>query len=146
MKYYYTLEDKAKGVFFMKSMEKGTQAVDKGNFKIIAKGSVIALLSTVILLFILSVVLTYSSLGENIIIPCIIVITAISIFIGSELSSAKIRKNGIVNGAMVGLIYIFVLYISSSILTGNFKFNLYSIILVVVSIVIGMAGRNNRSK
>ena len=58
----------------------------------ILKGVGISLISTVLLLIIFSIVLTYSSIQESAINPVIMIITAISILIGSSISNMKIKK------------------------------------------------------
>lgn len=116
---------------------KGTE---NNTLKNIAKGLGIAFLTTIILLFILSVVLTYSDVSEKIINPTIIIITATSILIGSSIGNMKIKKNGIINGGIIGGIYILSMYIISSILNWNFGLNLQSIIMIIVGIVFGILG------
>ena len=105
----------------------------------IAKGVIIALLSTLILLLIFSAVLTYTQVSENIINPVIIVITAISILIGSSIGNIKIRKNGLINGAIIGL-YIAIIYFTSSILNWHFGLKWQSIIMIIVGMVFGILG------
>lgn len=95
---------------------------------------------TLILLVIFSLVLTFTSIPESVEIPVLIIITAISILIGSSLSTIKLNKNGILNGGAVGLIYIAILYILSTIVTGTFVLNMAGIILVICSCVAGMLG------
>lgn len=51
------------------------------NIKNIFKGVAISLISTMILLFIFSVILTYTNVSENTITPVIIVVTAIGILV-----------------------------------------------------------------
>ena len=85
-------------------------------------------------------VLTYTNIEESVIKPVIIIVTAISILIGSSLSTLKIKKNGLLNGAIVGFIYIFSLYIISSITGSGFNLNIISIIMLVASVVAGMVG------
>ena len=63
----------------------------KQNMIRIGKGSIVSILLTMLLLFVFSVILTYTSLQETIITPVIIVITAISILIGSSISTLKIK-------------------------------------------------------
>ena len=106
----------------------------------IAKGVGIALLTTFILLLILAAILTYSEISETIINPVIIVITAISILIGSSIGNVKIKKNGLVNGALVGGIYIFTIYLISSILNWRFGLEIQSIIMIVVGMIFGILG------
>lgn len=112
----------------------------KENLIRIIKGSGVALGITLLLLFIFAVVLTYTNIAESVIKPVIIIVTAISILIGSSLSTLKIKKNGLLNGAIVGFIYIFSLYIISSITGSGFNLNIISIVMIAASIAAGMVG------
>ena len=109
------------------------------NLKGIAKGVLISICTTIIACLIFAVILTYTNISEDTITPVIIMITAISIFIGSTIGNAKIQKNG-VNGAGVGFIYIIAIYLISSIINGHFTLNIASIIMIVLSIVFGILG------
>ena len=106
----------------------------------IFKGIMLSFVLTLIFLFLFSIVLTYSNLSESSIPAVIILVTVISILIGSSISTTKIKKNGIVNGGIIGLIYIFIIYLISSIVQTGFILNIYSIIMITVSIVAGMIG------
>ena len=106
----------------------------------ILKGVGISLGTTFILLVIFAAILTYTNLQESTITPVVIIITAVSLLIGSTLGNRKIQKNGLINGAIVGLIYILTLYLISSILNGNFALNISSIIMIIVSIFFGILG------
>lgn len=125
---------------FTKKITKETNENKTNGIINIAKGSIIAITFSIIALIIFSVILTNTQLTENTINPVIMVITAISIFIGSIISVSKIEKKGIVNGAFVGLIYILAIYLLSSIVNSNFNLNLNSIILIAFSIIAGMIG------
>ena len=109
-------------------------------FKNIFKGIGIAMLFTIICLFIFSIILTYTNVSENTILPVIVIITAISILIGSSIGNNKIRKNGIINGGVIGGGYILILYLVSSLLNVKFGLNIQSIIMIVVGIIFGMLG------
>lgn len=111
-----------------------------GNFVRVLKGSVASVFITVVLLLIYSALLTYTSINENTMPIFIIAITAISILIGSLISSLNIKKNGLTNGALVGLIYILVIYLLSSIIGQNFSLNMYSIIMIIASVIAGAIG------
>ena len=106
----------------------------------IAKGVVIALLTTFILLLIFATILTYTQVKETIVNPVIIVITAISILIGSSIGNIKIKKNGLINGTLIGGIYIFTIYLISSILNWRFGLNLQSIIMIITGMIFGILG------
>lgn len=114
--------------------------VERSNIKIIAKGGLISIVITIIALMIFAVMLSSTSISETTIPTVIIIITAVSILIGSSLSMTKIKKNGIVNGALIGLIYIIFIYLLSSIVEKDFSMNLYSIVMVIGSILAGAIG------
>lgn len=106
----------------------------------VIKGSIIAFLISIMLLFVFASLLVYTNIQENTIKPVVIIISIISILVGSSLSSIKIKRKGIVNGALVGTIYIMVIYILSSICFVGFELNLESIIMIISSIISGMIG------
>lgn len=106
----------------------------------IVKGILVSFASTLVLLFIFAIILTYTNISESIIPTVIIVITIISILLGSSISTIKIKKNGIVNGGIIGLSYILMLYFISSIVHTGFALNIYSIVMIILSILAGMVG------
>lgn len=110
------------------------------NIIYILKGLGIAFISTFVFLLILAIVLTYSNVSENIINPTIIIITALSILIGSSIGNIKIKKNGFMNGGMIGGIYIILLYLFSSIFRMEFSLTMQSIIMVMTGVVFGILG------
>lgn len=112
---------------------------DKNIIRII-KGSVFSILITLILLFIYAILLTSTNIPESTMSVVVITITGISILIGSSISSFKIKKRGIVNGGLVGLIYIITIYLISSIALIGFSMNINSIVMIIVAIVTGMIG------
>lgn len=112
---------------------------DKSSVKII-KGTVISIILSLILLTIYAALLSYTSISESTMVPVIITITGISILIGSSISSMHIKKQGMLNGALVGLIYMLTIYILSSIFLSSFEININSIIMIAVGIVTGMIG------
>ncbi len=83
--------------------------------------------------------LTYSNINENSMPTVIIVVTALCILVGSQITTSKIKRNGIINGALVGAIYL-ALYLISSIISKDFSLNIYSIIMMATSILIGGIG------
>ncbi|MBR1654250.1 MAG: TIGR04086 family membrane protein [Clostridia bacterium] len=106
----------------------------------IAKGFIIALLISLICIFLYAVILVNTTIQEKTIKPVIITITGISILIGSSISSLKIKKKGIVNGMCVAVLYLGSFYILSSIALCGFYLNLSSIITILVGIAFGGIG------
>ena len=106
----------------------------------ILKGVGISLISTVVMLVIFSILLTYTNIQENVINPVIMIITAISILIGSSLANVKIKQNGLINGGIIGTIYIIIIYTISSILNCKFSLNLQSLIMIIMAVIFGILG------
>ena len=106
----------------------------------IAKGSLLAIIITLILLFIYSSLLSFTNLSESTIMPVVIGISSISILIGSLISCLKIKKRGIINGMLVGLIYIICIYLISSIVLMKFSLNISSIIMLIIGMIMGIIG------
>ena len=53
---------------------------------------------------------------------------------------STVKRNGIINGVLIGLIYIGVIYILSSIIEGNFAIDLKSIIMIIGALLAGAVG------
>lgn len=113
---------------------------NNSNFIKILKGSVFSIILSLIMIFIFCLVLAYTNIRENTIAPVVITITAISIFIGSIISTRNINKNGLVNGGAVGLIYILFIYFLSSTIFSGFYFSTKSLIMIFFAILAGMIG------
>ena len=113
---------------------------EENNFVKIIKGSLIAIILTIIMLLIFSVILTYTNVKESTSTPVIFGIMTISIIIGSIISVRKVKKNGLVNGAIVGGIYILTIYILSSVFATTFGLNLQAILMIIFAILAGILG------
>lgn len=106
----------------------------------IIKGTAISFLATIIALTIFAVLLTYTELSENTIKPVIITVTGISILIGSSIGTRKLRKNGLVTGGAIGVLYILSIYLVSSVMNSNFVLSWISVIMIGVGVVGGVLG------
>ena len=124
----------------MEKINKMERSKHEQNIIRIVKGSLFAIILTFIFLFIFATILTYSNIPESTITPIVIIITAISILIGSAKSTRNINKNGMINGGMVGLIYITFLYVSSSIVFSGLQLSFKSIIMIISAILAGIIG------
>lgn len=112
----------------------------ENTMKSILKGIGISIILTTILLLIFSIILSCTDVKESAIPPVIMVVTAISVLLGSSIGNIKIKKNGIINGGIIGGSYILILYLVSSILNWNFALNIQSIIMIVLGIIFGILG------
>ena len=112
----------------------------KKNINYIGKGIIISLIFTMVSLIILSAILTYSSISENIETSSIIIINIISILIGSSFCTLKEKNKGMIKGTAVGVIYIATIYIISSIVSMKFRLSIRRIIMITTSIIAGALG------
>ena len=110
------------------------------NIMRIVKGVVLAISLSLILLLIFALLLTYTNISEDTMMPVVMTIVGISILIGSTICARKIKKNGIVNGGLVGLIYVLLLYLISSLCLVGFSLTMSSFIMLIVGLVTGMLG------
>lgn len=116
-----------------------TEKNDNITFKL-GKGLVISFLITLISVFLFAILLTCTDISENVIPVSIIILTCVSILIGSLISTKRIRRNGMINGGIIGGIYVITLYIISSILNTGFYVNIHTVLMLVLGIVAGLIG------
>ena len=104
------------------------------------KGVVLSFSTTLILIVLMSIILTYSNLSEGVIPVVNSIIMILSIALGSIYMSLKVNKNGWLNGAVVGLLYIIILIIIGSIFIDTFKLDSFILLRAVISIITGIVG------
>ena len=113
--------------------------------KVFGKCFIIEMMISIIGMLILAIVLSKTSLSDNIMGNVIIGISAFAISIGGLLSSRKIQIKGILCGSIQGIFYMITLYLISSIASGNFSLSLEGIIMIIVRYYYRSNGRNYRS-
>lgn len=124
----------------LKKINNEERSNKNSNFINVARGSIIAITITLVCLVIFSGILANTEVAESTINPVIILVTAVSIFVGSIMSVSRISKRGIINGGIVGMIYFLAIYILSGIVNSNFSINISGIILIICGILAGMLG------
>lgn len=114
--------------------------IENNNIIRIFKGVISAFIITLISIFIFAVLLTYTDISERVIPIVIIALTFISILIGTIIEIRKITRNGMLNGGIIGGIYVTLLYIISSIVNTGFTFNIYTILMIIGGTIAGIIG------
>lgn len=102
---------------------------------IMMKGIMISMIVTIVMILVLSIILSFSNVQESVIIPSVIFISTFSILLGAFLITKKIDEKGIVYGSLLGVIYMSILYLISSIINFDFSLHLNSIIMIVLGVV-----------
>ena len=86
-------------------MEEG---ILKKNGIAILKGEIIAFIINIFGLIILSLIMTYSTISDNNIPTLVIAVNTLAILIGSSIATIKLEKKGIVNGLIIGVLYMLI--------------------------------------
>ena len=111
----------------------------KGRPFFIFKGILISVVVILILLLIYSILLAYTSIPETTMSFVGILITAIGIFIGSLIVTRNTKKNGIINGGLIGFGYLLIAHIVSAIISG-INFTPATFVMIIIGILSGMLG------
>lgn len=109
-------------------------------FKSILKGVLIAYIISIFCILLFSMLLVKTNIKEQYINIVIIVISSISILIGTTLSTIKTKKYGIINGILISTIYMLILYFISSLFNGNYGVTQSLVMFLICSIVLGVFG------
>ncbi len=104
------------------------------------KGVFLAICLSLIMILILSIVLSFSDIKENVIMPTVIFISSLSILIGGFLVGKKQDEKGIIYGSAVGLLYMLILYLISSIMSFQFSLNVNAVVMIVFGVIGGAIG------
>ncbi|QIB26542.1 TIGR04086 family membrane protein [Caloranaerobacter azorensis] len=104
------------------------------------KGVLISIAISIICIIVLAVILTYTSLSENVVPILNSIIMIVSIALGAIYTSVKIKKKGWLNGAIIGLLYFILLILVSYIFIRSYKINSHVIIKGIVAIITGAVG------
>lgn len=107
---------------------------------VIFRNVVFSYIITLVLIVIYSFVLAFTSVPESSIPLFTFVSGMISVFIGSSVSLIKIKEKGLINGGIVGLLYILILYVLSSIFSTGFGVNGYAFWMILFNVIVGMIG------
>lgn len=95
---------------------------------------------TLLIFFVSSLLLTFTGLAEESI-PFIVIITAVlSTALAGAFYARATRQRGYLNGALIGLVYVLVLYVISLLAAGNFLFTPYIFILLAIGVLSGAFG------
>lgn len=114
------------------------------------KNVCVSFLVTAILLFLSAVVVTYFSVPESVIDGIVLVITAFCVLWGGFRASRHLGRQGLLSGAVSGLIYVVLLYFIGSLIFGELTFapatGLSMAIGVGCGAIGGIAGVNTKKK
>ncbi|HEY8421463.1 MAG TPA: TIGR04086 family membrane protein [Thermoclostridium sp.] len=106
----------------------------------LVKALLTAFAITIPAMFILAAILTFTDFPEEYKTIAVLIATLSALFVAGFKSGAGNEKNGMVKGALTGLVYMLILYLASSIIFNDFMLNQRSIIMIITGILAGAAG------
>jgi putative membrane protein (TIGR04086 family) len=122
-------------------LKKANQTVQESlNWKLILKGIGFSYLITIPLFLIFALILSSTSYPEKLIMPAVSIITIISLIVAGSISTRNLKSRGWLNGAIVGFLYILILYIIGSIACGNFSITRYVWTMALIGVLAGAIG------
>ena len=122
-------------------MNKTTTTEVGTNFiKASAKSLIYSMSFTFISFVILALIMTLTTLGESFAYKSVLIITILSVLLSGFLRAKSAVSRGWMWGALGGILYTTVLWITSIIFNGNFSFGLKAIISILISALTGAAG------
>ncbi len=114
--------------------------IEKMNSHRVIKGILVSYIITIPIFLILAYALTFSDFPEKYISTCVLITTIVSILVAGTASTRNVKSRGWLNGASVGLIYVLVLYIFSSLIFRDFSITTRVITMSLIGILTGAVG------
>jgi putative membrane protein (TIGR04086 family) len=106
----------------------------------VAKGLIFSFLITLPCFFIFALFLTYTDFPEKYTSMAVLITTVISVLVASAYSTKNVKHKGWMNGCFVGLLYVTILYLASSIVDKNFMLNFSGILTFFIGAIVGCLG------
>lgn len=112
----------------------------KAKIRYLLKGLLLSLCITIVLLFFISLLLKFTSLSESKLPQLNNLIMVISIVLSGIYVAFKIKENGWINGAIVGVLYSLVIIFLGTIFIKDMNTTSFILTRLLLSTVIGIIG------
>ena len=110
------------------------------NFLRVMKGLIISFLITLPCFLGFALFLTYTDFPEKYIFIAVLITTIVSVLTASAYSTKNVKSKGWINGCAVGVLYVAVLYLASSIVFMNFAVDVQVLLTVIIGAIVGCLG------
>lgn len=110
------------------------------NFKIVIFGMLFSTISTILSLLLFSAVIMNNSIKDQYIPVVIVILFGLSLFIGTMITTRKIKEKGALYGMIISVLYISVMYLISSLVIGDYTITKQSLYMIICTVVIGSIG------
>lgn len=109
----------------------------KGIIKPIVKGVFVALAVSLVSILLFAFLLRWTNISESLIAPVNQVIKGGSIFLGVFFGLKRVKRNGIINGLLIGFFYTIFAFLVFSLLDGAFSFDRSLLNDIIFGTIIG---------
>lgn len=113
---------------------------EHANIVSMIKGIGIAYFITIPLFMVFAFFLTYMDFPEKFLSSAVIITTLISLIVAGWSSTCKVRSRGWLNGGIIGLAYMVILFVASSLAYRDCTINSHVIIMLVIGVITGSVG------
>lgn len=104
------------------------------------KGLLASVIVTVLAFILLALIMANTDFPQKLITPAVVLTTIVSVLTAGSVSTRGIHNKGWLNGSVVGLIYMIILYLVSSLVYNDFTIDKYVITMTAIGILAGAIG------
>lgn len=124
----------------MKSSGTKQEGYEGLNPLMLLKGLLASYIITIPAFMLFALILANVDFPQRLVTPVVVVITVVSVLTAGAVSTKDVRSRGWLNGGIVGLIYMIILYLISSIVYSNFAVDRNVLTMTVIGVLSGAIG------
>jgi len=110
------------------------------NLMRVVKGLILSFLITLPCFLVFALFLTYTDFPEKYTLVAVLITTVISVLVASAYSTKNVKSKGWMNGCFVGLLYVAILYLTSSTVFMNFALDVQVLLTFIIGAIVGSLG------
>ncbi|HEX2947281.1 MAG TPA: TIGR04086 family membrane protein [Clostridia bacterium] len=118
----------------------GAAANEKMSLFSILKGLMVSYVITIPAFMLFALILANTDFPQRLTTPAVVVTTLVSVLTAGAISTKGVRNRGWLNGSIVGLIYMIILYILSSLVYNDFAIDKYVVTMTIIGVLAGAIG------
>ncbi len=107
---------------------------------LLLKGLIASYIITIPAFLLFALILSNVDFPQRLVTPVVVIITVISVLTAGAVSTRGVRSRGWLNGSIVGLVYMVILYLFSSIVYKNFALDRNVLTMAVIGVLSGAIG------
>ncbi len=113
---------------------------DRLNLILILKGLLASYIVTIPAFMVFALILANVDFPQRLVTPVVVNPTVVSVLTAGAVSTRGVRSKGWLNGSIVGLTYMIILYLFSSVVYGNFAVDRNVLTMTVIGVLAGAIG------